>query len=81
MAGKFGFKPHIINWDIVSTGKRNGGLALGGILKGSVALLGKWLWRFPKEQNSLWAAVIRSKFGRGKDGWHSTQILHSTHSS
>lgn len=60
------YKPYLINWAIVSTGKKYGGLALGGILKRNVALLGKWFWRFPGGQNSLWAAVIRSKFRHGK---------------
>lgn len=34
-----------------------------------MALLGKWLWGFPVEQDSLWAKVIRSGRGQHKDGW------------
>lgn len=41
--GNSDFKPHLSNWDIVSTGKKNTGLALRGILKRNVAVLGKWL--------------------------------------
>lgn len=39
--GNSDFKPHLSNWDIVSTGKKNAGLALRGILKRKVAVLGK----------------------------------------
>jgi len=28
-----------------------------------VMLLGKWLWRYMKEEDSLWRRVIRSKYG------------------
>lgn len=38
----------------------------------------KWLWRFPREQNSLWAAIIRSKFGLSLDDWSSTRFHPSS---
>ena len=33
------------------------------------ALLMKWVWRFPKETNSLWYKVIKSKFGVNSNQW------------
>lgn len=32
-----------------------------------------------KKKQSVWAAVIRSKYELGKDGWNSRNLLHSTH--
>lgn len=53
----------------MSLGKKHGGLALGGLENKNVALLGIWLWRFPLEQHSLWASIIRSKFGHSFNCW------------
>lgn len=60
--GTTGFKTNLINWKTIPRGMKHSGLALGGIVKRNVALLEKWLWMFPLEQQSLWATVIRSKF-------------------
>lgn len=62
----------------VSQEKKDGGLALGGIINRNRALLGKWLWRFPMEQQNLWATVIRNKFGDILNGWDAVN-LHSSH--
>ena len=32
-------------------------------------LLGKWLWSFGKENNSLWHQVIAAKYEEEKGGW------------
>lgn len=64
-------KPHLIKWDIVRRPKDHGGLGIGAIQQKNQALLGKWLWRFYREQISLWASIIRSKVGHGLDGWSS----------
>ena len=32
-------------------------------------LLGKWLWCFGKESNSLWRQVIAAKYGEARRGW------------
>lgn len=72
-------KPHLINRKIVSREKENGGLALGGNVNRIIALLEKWFWRFPLEHNTLWAAVIRSKFGHASNSWDAVLTAKSSH--
>ena len=66
-----GHGDNLVNWETVSKSKRCGGLGVGNITSKNVALLGKWLWRFPLEFNSLWHKIIVSKFGVGPNGWDS----------
>ena len=54
-------KDHLINWNIITKSKQKGELGIGNIIRKNEALLGKWLWQFPLEQNSLWGTIIRSK--------------------
>jgi hypothetical protein len=35
------------------------------------ALLGKWMWRFGREENHLWRRVIAAKYGLEAGGWSS----------
>ena len=46
-------KPHLVKWVTVCTDKKVGGLGVRGLHKLNKALLGKWLWRFANERNSL----------------------------
>lgn len=59
---------HLVRWEIVSLPKDKEGLALGNIVARNIALLGKWLWRFPRESESLWHSIIKSKYGVHDDG-------------
>ena len=54
---------HLVAWNEVYKPKEFGGLGIGNILKGNKALLIKWLWSFPLEQEPLWEKVIKSKCG------------------
>ncbi|RVW80770.1 putative ribonuclease H protein [Vitis vinifera] len=47
---KEGKKDHLINWGQVCGLKEFGGSGFGKISLWNHALLGKWLWRFPKER-------------------------------
>lgn len=48
-------KPHLIRW---SVGVRKRELGLGRMAERRTAMLSKWLWRFLKEQQMLWARVF-----------------------
>jgi hypothetical protein len=39
------------------------GLGVKNLMLFNKALLGKWLWRFVQEENSLWRQVIVEKYG------------------
>ena len=53
----------LVAWELVTRSKDTRGLGLGNLKKRNVALLEKWLWRFPQEQQSLWARIMKSKYG------------------
>lgn len=59
----------LVAWKTVQEPKERGGLGLGNLRKRNVALLGKWLWRFPLERRALWARIITSKYGLQPNGW------------
>lgn len=44
-----GKKGHLVRWDVLSCSKISGGLAVGNIIARNIALIGKWLWTFPRE--------------------------------
>lgn len=60
-------RDHLIGWDLVRRPKEEGGLGLGNIEAKNLSLLGKWLWRYLLEADSLWHKVIKSKFGSPRD--------------
>ncbi|KAL5548696.1 hypothetical protein UlMin_003927 [Ulmus minor] len=64
----------LVDWKLVCSPKESGGLGIGNLLIRNKALLGKWLWRFPLEQHTLWAAVIRSKYGLNREGWDTNLV-------
>ena len=68
----------LVAWELVVRSKDRGGLGLGNLRKKNLALLGKWLWRFPLEQQSLWAMVIRSKYGKHANGWDSNVLTNGS---
>ncbi|KAL5549263.1 hypothetical protein UlMin_004494 [Ulmus minor] len=65
---------NLVDWKLVCSPKESGGLGIGNLLIRNKALLGKWLWRFPLEQHTLWAAVIRSKYGLNREGWDTNLV-------
>ena len=62
---------------MVSKSKKNGRLEVGNLIKRNKALLGKWLWRFLLEKDSLWHAIIVSKYGSHPNGWDANNDINS----
>ncbi|RVW72657.1 hypothetical protein CK203_056570 [Vitis vinifera] len=55
-------KDHLVSWDVVCKSKARGGLGFGKIVLRNVTLLGKWLWRYPREGSTLWHQAIAQVF-------------------
>ena len=55
------------------------GLGFGKIPLRNCALLGKWLWRFPRESTALWHQVILSIYGTHSKGWDANTVVKWSH--
>ena len=44
---------HLVSWDVVCSPKVKGSLGFGKISLRNLALLGKWLWRYLREDSAL----------------------------
>ncbi|KAK3229173.1 hypothetical protein Dsin_001054 [Dipteronia sinensis] len=56
-------KLYLANWSTVCKSKVHEGLRIGRILDKNRSLLTKWLWRFGREDSSLWKRVLCAKYG------------------
>ncbi|KAJ9691416.1 hypothetical protein PVL29_013559 [Vitis rotundifolia] len=74
-----GKKDHLVSWDVVCKPKALGGLGFGKIALRNVALLGKWLWRYPREGSALWHKVILSIYRSHSNGWDANTIVKWSH--
>ncbi|KAL6316817.1 hypothetical protein AAG906_021117 [Vitis piasezkii] len=72
-------KNHLIRWEVVSRPKELGGLGFGKTSMRNIALLGKWLWRFPRERSGLWHKVIASIYGTHPNGWDANMVVRWSH--
>ena len=70
---------HLVSQDVVCNPKAKGGLGFGKIFIRNFALLGKWLWRYPREGSSLWHQVILSIYGSHSNGWDANTIVRWSH--
>ncbi|RVX16675.1 Transposon TX1 uncharacterized 149 kDa protein [Vitis vinifera] len=72
-------------WDPVverisrSRPKELGGLGFGKTSLRNSALLGKWLWRCPRERNGLWHKVIGSIYGTHPNGQDANMVVKWSH--
>ena len=53
---------------VICKDKKHGGLGLRHLEGFNQAVLGKWLWRFPLENESFWRKPIVGKFGEVEGG-------------
>ncbi|RVX21544.1 putative ribonuclease H protein [Vitis vinifera] len=74
-----GKRDHLVRWEAVCKPRIIGGLGIGKIPLRNRALLGKWLWRFPRESTSLWHQVILSIYGTHSNGWDANTKVRWSH--
>ncbi|RVW35353.1 Transposon TX1 uncharacterized 149 kDa protein [Vitis vinifera] len=74
-----GKRDHLVRWDVVCKLKEIGGLGFGNISLRNLALLGKWLWRYPREGSALWHQVILSIYGSHSNGWDANTLVRWSH--
>ncbi|WKA00162.1 hypothetical protein VitviT2T_018548 [Vitis vinifera] len=74
-----GKRDHLVSWDIVCKPKAIGGLGFGKIALRNVTLLGKWLWRYPREGSALWHKVILSIYRSHSNEWDANTIVRWSH--
>jgi len=60
---------HWVKWDDVCLPKREGGLGIRSLRDMNKALKVKWLWRFAREENTLWKDLLKMKYDVDKLGW------------
>ena len=70
-----GKRDHLVRWDVVCKSKEIGGLGFGNISLRNLTLLGKWLWRYPREGSALWHQVILSIYGSHSNGWDANTLV------
>ncbi|RVW98663.1 hypothetical protein CK203_032244 [Vitis vinifera] len=63
-----------IRWEVVSR-PRSGRFGLWEDFYEKYCLLGKWLWRFPRERSGLWHKVIASIYGTHPNGWDANMVV------
>ncbi|RVW78875.1 LINE-1 retrotransposable element ORF2 protein [Vitis vinifera] len=74
-----GKRDHLIRWEVVSRPREMGGLGFGKTSMRNSALLGKWLWTFPRERSGLWHKVIASIYGTHPNGWDANMVVRWSH--
>ena len=59
---------HLVEGKTVILSKKQGALGIRNLTKHNKSLLTKWLWKFPKEVETLWVRVIQAKYEK-EDFW------------
>lgn len=67
-------KFHLVNWELVCSDVKGGGLGIKSLKHFNIALLGKWLWRFLADRSGMWRRVVVCKYGEGSHKWFPNSI-------
>ena len=70
-------RPHLVNWQVVCSDKGQGGIGVKNLTLLNRVLLGKWVWTFAWDIDSIWKQVISSKFGYEVYVWRSKEAQGS----
>ena len=62
-------KFHLVNWAKICEPIPSGGLGIKNMQSFNQSLLGKWLWRYGMDRESLWRQVVEAKYGSMWGGW------------
>ena len=60
---------HLANWNCTSCLICYGGLGIDWFRQKNIALLTKWLWRFRKEEATLWRCLIVAIYSLEENEW------------
>ncbi|CAL1363580.1 unnamed protein product [Linum trigynum] len=60
-------KLHLVRWQQLTLPKEQGGLGLRPAREVNLAMLAKCGWRLLTEKETLWAQLMRSKYGKGRE--------------
>ncbi|KAK2651885.1 hypothetical protein Ddye_011741 [Dipteronia dyeriana] len=68
------------DWKSICKSKRQGRLRIGRMRDKGVSLLSKWIWRFGRDDRSLWKNVICAKYGYGHNYllWNFNLVMHGS---
>ncbi|XP_047326479.1 uncharacterized protein LOC124930161 [Impatiens glandulifera] len=67
---------HLVRWDKVKKFKDQGGLGIQDLISFNTTLLSKWCSIYSLEPTSLWATMIKCKYGIDWSGWFTKPINH-----
>jgi len=68
---------HWVKWEDICHPKREGGLGIRSLQDMNKALQAMWLWRFAKEDNTLWKNMVKLKYGIDRLGRWSKTSTHA----
>jgi hypothetical protein len=66
-----GVKFQLVSWKTICEPIQSGGLGIKNFVRINIPLLGKWIWHFATETETLWRLVAATKYGSALGNWAS----------